>query len=185
VLDISTTCAPRSDRLNADDLVGGPKTIKVTGVRLTGDDAQPVAVDFEGDGGRPFTPGKSMRRVLVSLWGANAEAYVGRSIVLYCDPSIAYAGSAVGGVRIAAMSDIPKDSSVILTVKRAVRKPFQVKKLVVQEVTSFESVLKLVAEARTEEELKAAAGLAAGLSPADRTAARIAFKERRAQFSAE
>jgi hypothetical protein len=183
VLDISTTCAPRSDRLNADDLVGGPKTIKVTGVRLTGDEAQPVAVDFEGDGGRPFTPGKSMRRVLVSLWGANAEAYVGRSMVLYCDPSIAYAGSAVGGVRIAAMSDIPKDSSVILTVKRAVRKPFQVKKLVVHANVKIDDVLKLVTEAKSEEELKPAAALASGLSTEDRVTARAAFAEARVKFT--
>ena len=41
-IDISKTIAPKSDQLNADDLIAGPKTITVTGVKLVAED-QPVA----------------------------------------------------------------------------------------------------------------------------------------------
>jgi hypothetical protein len=62
------TIVPKSDQLNSDDLIGGPRTIRLTKVHLTGEE-QPVALHYEGDDGKPYKPCKSMRRVLVQLWG--------------------------------------------------------------------------------------------------------------------
>ena len=53
------------DQLNADDLIGGPRTITVTRVSKMKEPDQPIAIYFEGDGGKPYKPGKSMRRVLL------------------------------------------------------------------------------------------------------------------------
>jgi len=66
MLDVSSTIQAKSDQLNADDLIAGQtKTIKVTKVSILGGE-QPVALSYEGDGGKPYKPGKSMRRFLVS-----------------------------------------------------------------------------------------------------------------------
>ncbi|WP_020095011.1 hypothetical protein [Methylobacterium sp. 285MFTsu5.1] len=128
MIDISQTCAPKSDQLNADDLIGGPRTITVTSVvRKDGD--QPIAIHFEGDGGKPYKPGKSMRRVLLRIWGQDGAAYAGRRMTLYRDDAVQFGGAAVGGIRISHMSGISSAVTMALTVTRASRKPFTVKPL--------------------------------------------------------
>jgi hypothetical protein len=96
MIDLRGTIKPKSDQLNADDLIGGPVTICITGVSV-GDGDQPVSISFEGDGGKPFRPGKSMRRVLVNLWGPDGETYFGRSLTIYRDEQVAFGGVEVLG----------------------------------------------------------------------------------------
>jgi hypothetical protein len=132
VLDLSKTIAPRSDQLNSDDLIGGPRTITITGVKLVAED-QPVAVSFEGDEGKPWKPCKSMRRVLVKAWGADGAKYAGRSLTLYLDESVRFGGAAVGGIRIGAMSHISKDLVMALTATRGTKKAYTVKPLAVEQ----------------------------------------------------
>ena len=127
--DLSQTIAPKSDQLNADDLIGGPRTIRVTNVSKMREPDQPIAINFEGDGGKPYKPGKSMRRVLVRVWGNDGMAYVGRRMTLYRDDNVQFGGVAVGGIRISHMSDITSAVTMALTVTRANRKPFTVKPL--------------------------------------------------------
>jgi hypothetical protein len=81
-IDLSKTIAPKSEQLNADDLIAGPRTITVTSVKLVAED-QPVAIHFAGDEGKPYKPCKSMRRVLVRAWGADGAQYVGKSMTLF------------------------------------------------------------------------------------------------------
>lgn len=131
--DLAATIAPKSDQLNADDLIAGPRTIKITRVSASGDGDQPIAVNFEGDNGKPWKPCKSMRRVLVHVWGRDGNSYVGRSLTLYRDPAVRFGGIEVGGIRISHMSDIDRDVTMALTATRANRKPFTVKPLVVRE----------------------------------------------------
>ncbi len=127
-MDLANTIAPKSDQLNADDLLAGPRTIRITRVEA-GSAEQPVFIHYHGGDGRPYKPGKSMRRVLVALWGSKAEAYIGRSLTLYCDPAVKFGGDAVGGIRISHASDIPAPVSLNLTVTRGKRKPFVVQPL--------------------------------------------------------
>lgn len=129
VVDLRPTIAPKSDQLNADDLIGQTKTITITGVRLCGEPDQPVAVHFEGDGGKPYKPGKSMRRVLVKVWGDDASKFVGRRLTLYRDDNVKFGGMNVGGIRISHMSDIDRDIAMVLTESKAKRQPFIVKPL--------------------------------------------------------
>ena len=128
-MNMLATIVPKSDQLNADDLIGGPRTITITDVSLSGSAEQPVSMSFEGDGKKPYKPCKSMRRVLVQVWGADAKAYVGRAMTLYRDPGVQYGGLAVGGIRISHMSHIDKDVTMALTATRANRKPFTVQPL--------------------------------------------------------
>ncbi len=127
--DMRDTIIPKSDQLNADDLIGGRTlTITVTGVDIKMDE-QPVAIHFEGDGGKPYKPGKSMRRVLVNVWGPDANAYVGRSMTLYRDETVKFGGLEVGGIRISHMSHMQKPTTMALTATKAQRKPFTVRPL--------------------------------------------------------
>jgi hypothetical protein len=52
--NLLATIAPKSDQLNADDLIGRSLTIKVTKVALCGEADQPIAVHYEGDNGKPY-----------------------------------------------------------------------------------------------------------------------------------
>lgn len=123
------TITPKSDQLNADDLIGGQaKTIKITKVSILSGD-QPVSLNYEGDNGKPFKPCKSMRRVLVTVWGSDGNAYIGRSMTLYRDDKVKFGGAEVGGIRISHMSDITEPMTMALTATRAQRKPYTVKPL--------------------------------------------------------
>jgi hypothetical protein len=125
--DMMPTIIPKSDQLNADDLLGRPITIKITKVAANPTSAeQPIAVSFEGDGGKPYMPCKSMRRVMVNVWGPNGNEYVGRSLTLFRDDKVMFGGLAVGGIRISHMSDITAPVTMALTATRANRKPFTV-----------------------------------------------------------
>lgn len=133
MVDVSTTIQPKSDQLNADDLIGGPITIKITGVAKSGTQDQPIAINYDGDCGKPYKPCKSMRRVLVQIWGKDGQSYVGKSMTLYCDPKVKFGGMDVGGIRISHMSDIKEKITLALTASRANKKPFVVQPLIVSE----------------------------------------------------
>ena len=126
-MDISDTLAPKSDQLDAVDLLSGPRTFTIERVSK-GNDEQPVQIHLAGFP-RPWRPGLSMRRVLVAAWGKDAATYVGRRVTLYCDPDVQFGGAAVGGTRIRALSHIDKPKQVPLLIKRGKSAIFVVKPL--------------------------------------------------------
>jgi hypothetical protein len=123
--DMTSTIIPKSDQTNSDDLIGGPRTIKVTKVSLLAED-QPVAIHYEDDDGKPFKPCKSMRRVLVMVWGSDANAYAGRSMSLYRDENVKFGGQEVGGIRISHMSHLKEPVTFPLTATRGRKVPYKV-----------------------------------------------------------
>lgn len=133
--DLSQTIAPKSDQLNADDLIGRTMTVRVTRVSRSESPEQPIAINFDGDNGKPYKPCKSMRRVLVQVWGKDGAQYVGKSMTLYRDDAVKFGGMDVGGIRISHMSGIDKAVTMALTASKANRKPFTVKPLSVQDAT--------------------------------------------------
>lgn len=120
------TIEPRSDQLNFDDLIHSDKVITVTEVRVHASTEQPLSIHYQGDDGRPYKPCKSMRRVLIAAWGPRSEAWVGRSMRLYGDPSIRFGKDAVGGIRISHLTDIDGPKSYMLTVTRSRRAEYRV-----------------------------------------------------------
>ena len=128
MVDLTPTIQAKSDQLNADDLLTGPITIKITAVNSAGKD-QPIVIKYEGDNGKPYKPCKSMRRVLVHLWGKDGNAYVGRHLTLYRDPEVKWAGEPVGGIRISHMSHINGRQVMPLTVTRNSKKQYTVEPL--------------------------------------------------------
>lgn len=127
--DMTSVIVPKSDQLNADDLIAGPRTITITGVKISPGTEQPVAISFDSDQGKPWKPCKSMSRVLVAMWGADAKAYAGRSVTLYRDPNVKWGGLPVGGIRISHMSHIDGQKTMALTETRGKRQPYVVKPL--------------------------------------------------------
>jgi len=138
--DLSTTIEAKSSQMNADDLLAGPKTIKITKVSANPSSAeQPIAISYEGDNGKPFYPCKTSRRLLVTLWSADGSSYVGRSLTLYRDPDVTWGGVRVGGLRISHASHIDKSITVALTASKNNKKPVTVHPLVVKETPRQET----------------------------------------------
>lgn len=120
--DLSAVIIPKSDQINADDLIAGPRTITITEVRVSPGTEQPVSIFFEGDGGKPFRPCKSMTRLMVSVWGPDSAKYPGQSMTLYRDPTVKWAGMAVGGIRISHMTGLSSRMEIALTETKGKRK---------------------------------------------------------------
>lgn len=152
VESLKDTIVPKSDQLNADDLLVGPITVQVLAV-TRGNAEQPISVAINGY--QPFKPCKSMRRVMIAAWGDNGAEWVGKWMTLFCDPSVKYGGVQVGGIRISHMSGLDSDISLMLTTTRSKRSEYRVKKL-----TPPVSLLDALREAAMvgSESLKAAFG---------------------------
>ena len=124
-MDLTESIAPKSDQLNADDLISGPVTVTISEVRA-GTAEQPVDVHLVEFPGRAYRPSKSMRRVMVSAWGAEASTYAGHRLTLFRNPEITFGRDKVGGIEISHLSHIDKPLTVALTATRGKRKNFTV-----------------------------------------------------------
>lgn len=151
--NLSDTIIPKSDQLNAEQLYGGPITITITDVRRGTSDDQPVSVSYRNDGGRPYKPCKSMRKVMIFAWGDDGRAWVGKSMTLYNDPEVKFGGIKVGGIRISHMSHIDRDIQIALTTTKGKKSSFLIQRL---------SAAKAPAAFDLAEELKALEGAARG-----------------------
>ena len=122
-VDLSLTIEPNSEQVNAEDLLAHPVEVTITGVEK-GNTEQPVFIHLAEFPTRTFRPGKTMRRLLVAVWGPDSRTYAGRQLRLYNDPNVKFGGKSVGGVRISHMSHIDKPVTVQLMVTRGKRAPF-------------------------------------------------------------
>lgn len=108
------TIQPKSDQLNADDLIGRELTITIRDVQVLESNEQPAHIFYDGDNGKPYKPCKTMRKLIAHCWGTDERNYIGRSVVLFRDESVRWAGEEVGGIRIKAMSHINERKRVML-----------------------------------------------------------------------
>lgn len=125
--DMRGVIVPKSDQINADDFISGPRTVKIKGVSINPGTEQPVTIELEGS--KPWRPCKSMSRLLVAAWGPDAKEYAGRSVTLYCDPKVKWGGMEVGGIRVSHMSHIDSDLVLALTMTKGKKAPTRVKPL--------------------------------------------------------
>lgn len=125
--DISMAMQAKSDQLNAVDIMGVEPVITIRDVQVRNGE-QPIWVFYHGDNNRPWKPSKGMIRILAAGWGTESSNWVGKSVQIYMEPSVRYAGQEVGGIRIRAMSDIPqKGINATITISRTKREPYPVK----------------------------------------------------------
>ena len=127
--DMADTLKVKSDQLNAIDLLTGPITVQITGGRKTRDQQQPVIFTLSG-GHMPWKPCKTMRRLLTELEGSSkGKPWYGRWVTFYTDPSVTYGKDPVGGIRVSAVSGIPKARKVTLMTGRARYTTYNIKVL--------------------------------------------------------
>jgi hypothetical protein len=105
-----------------------------------------------GDDGRPYKPGKSMRKVLVFAWGEDGSKWVGRTMTIYNKQDVKFGGVEVGGIRISGLSHIEADIKLSLTSTRGKKEQFIIKKI---EAAKFEPKPKAVAKVETKPVVKA------------------------------
>ena len=127
--DMRHVIVAKSDQLNADDLIAGSKTVKITKVKVTLETTQPVTIWYEGHDGKPWKPCKGMCRIMVHAWGIDPTKYVGRFLTLFREPTVLYAGKKQGGIEISHMSDIAAEFDFAVTVSRGVKKIVRIKQL--------------------------------------------------------
>ncbi len=126
---------PKSDQLNADDLIPGPITVTISRVEVfekKAADTQPIVIHIDG-GRQPFKPCKSMGRLIAHCWGVDYENWAGRSMTLYRDPDVMFGGDKVGGIRISHMSHIERRAEIALTKTRGKKAIFTVEPLVIRQ----------------------------------------------------
>lgn len=114
-MDLSQSILAKSDQLNADDLLSGPRTLTVAEVRR-GNDEQPVSIvmaEFPAD--RPFKPSKTVIRLLAYAWGKETDDWPKNPrMTLYRDDKVKWAGQEIGGIRVSHLSHINKRLQVAL-----------------------------------------------------------------------
>lgn len=137
--DISHLIVAKSDRLNAVDIVSGPKLITITSVDVPEKEG-PITVHFEGENGRPWIIGnKTVPRILGRLWGNKSDKWVGHSVEVHYDPDVIYAGETVGGIRPHAATGIDSTVTIKLKEKRGPKgKTFEIKPLRMTTATKSE-----------------------------------------------
>jgi hypothetical protein len=126
-MDLTESIAPKSDQLDAVDLLSGPRTFTINKVSEHNSE-QPFNFHL-AEFPRVWRPGKSMRRVIVAAWGPKPDKYIGQRITLFCDGSVQFGGEAVGGTRISHMSGIDKPLRVPLLIKKGRSAMFTVQPL--------------------------------------------------------
>lgn len=120
--DFSSTTQAKSDQMNAVDLVGGPVAYRITNIKMTGSPDQPVSISVDGHR-QPWKPSKTFRRVMLLLWPETSpEEWIGRDVVLWCDPEIKFAGEKVGGIAISHASHINERKVFTLAESKGKRK---------------------------------------------------------------
>ena len=130
MVDITFATEAKSDQLNAVDLIGETRVIRISDVIVRHAKEQPVWVYFDGDNDKPWKPSKGMLRVLKRGWGKDSDAWVDKYCSIYHEPSVVFQGKASGGIRTNQLSDIDSEGFVItLTISKHKREPFRVSRL--------------------------------------------------------
>ncbi len=150
VTSLKDTIVPKSDQLNAEQLLTAPMTITVTNVSRGGGD-QPVSIAYANDDGRPFKPCKTMRKVLIFAWGDDGRQWIGKSMTLFCDPEVKFGGVKVGGIRISHLSHIERDLGLSLNTTKGKKGEFIIKKLSLRPQEELERMLTESAKSGTKD----------------------------------
>lgn len=116
-MDITNALAPKSDQLDAVDLLGSPPQVfTITDVKENNVE-QPVNIRL-AEFPRVWRPSKGMLRVMAHCWGKKTEVWVGRKVELYTDPDVKFGPDKVGGIRIRRLSHIDGRTSVPMIISR-------------------------------------------------------------------
>lgn len=130
-IDITKAMAAKSDQLNADDLLSGPRVIRIRDVQVkTGE--QPVSIFFDGDDDKPWKPSKTALRCLAAVWGDDGQKWIGLHCTIYNDETVKWAGVEVGGIRVSHMEGLSQPRRLMLTYTRGKKREHTIQPLEVE-----------------------------------------------------
>lgn len=116
-MDLTKALAPKSDQLDAADLIGSPPQIftiiEVAQNRSELADQQPVNIKL-AEFPRVWRPSKGMLRVLADNWGKDVKEWIGRKVELYGDPEVYFGKEKRGGTRISRLSHISAPKTTLV-----------------------------------------------------------------------
>lgn len=133
------TAEPRSDQINYEDFLAGPRVYTIGGVRV-GTAEQKYDIQLQEEQ-RVWRPPLTVLRTLIACWGDDATVWQGRQAELYGDPSIRFGKDAVGGIRIKALSHLDEPKTVTVTVARGKRTKITIQPLHVAPPTDWQALL--------------------------------------------
>lgn len=139
-MKLSETIVAKSDQLNAEDLVSGPRIITVTTIKaMPLGNEQPWVIEYEGANGRPWKPSKAAMRILASeeAWGdldipdggGISNGWAGRQVEVFNNPEVIYAGKKCGGIRVSGMSHIKNAFVARVTERRGSKTEYKIRVL--------------------------------------------------------
>lgn len=110
--------APKSDQLNADDLIVSNITIVISKVSINLGSDQKIIINYHGDNGKPWKPSKGMGRVLTEILGGDPDLWVGQTVELFRNKEIRFGKEKCGGIQIAGMSAINNVTTLLITTSK-------------------------------------------------------------------
>jgi len=186
---VRASIVPKSDQLNADDLLTGPVTVTITKVRK-GDKEQPIHVDLAEYKGKSYRPCKTCRRILIAAFSDDPAKWVGQRMTLFCDPDVMWAGVKVGGIRISHLSGLEHPRTFMLTLARGKRAEVTVHPisaappaLTPDEQKYIDTATAELKAAASKEELQSYGEILKGKSKAIQDALRPVYAERKKELS--
>ncbi|MCR4339707.1 MAG: hypothetical protein NUW01_07460 [Gemmatimonadaceae bacterium] len=121
--DLTAAAEPKSDQINAEDFLSGPRTVTVA--RVTTGPGNGQAVEIKLRECKPFRPCKTMIRVLIAAWGKDPRQWAPDSrMTLYRDPAAKFGGMEVGGIRISHLSGLTEPLELALSESKGKRRRF-------------------------------------------------------------
>lgn len=166
-LDVTKAIEPKSDQLNADDLLTGPRTIRIRDVKVAPGQEQPVWIYFDGDNNKPWKSSKTGTRTLAAIWGPDASKWIGLSLTIYCDPDVTWGGAKVGGIRVSHMEGLTQARTLMLTKTRGKKGATVIKPL---EVVAQKPKHEVSAQIVDRAEMKRQSDAAKSMAPDDKIA---------------
>jgi len=133
------TAEPRSDQINYEDFLAGPRVYTIGGVRV-GTAEQKYDIQLQEEQ-RVWRPPLTVLRTLIACWGDDATVWQGRQVELYGDPSIRFGKEAVGGIRIKALSHLDEPKTVTVTVARGKRQKITIQPLQTAQRQSIDELI--------------------------------------------
>lgn len=110
--------APKSDQLNADDLITTNKTIVISGVNINLGSEQKIIINYHGDNGKPWKPSKGMGRVLTEILGGDPDQWAGQTVELFRNKEIRFGKEKCGGIQICGMSAVRNVTTLLITTSK-------------------------------------------------------------------
>ena len=137
-LDVTKAIAPKSDQLNGDDLLTGPRTIRFRDITQDlNAEKQNVWIYFDGDNNKPWKPCKTVLRALTIVWKTpNMKNWIGKHVTVFRDPDVVFGASKDGGIRVSHVEGIDSIHSLVLTAKRGKKAITIIKPLDMKEVNA-------------------------------------------------